>query len=144
MKLTTKCRYGSRAIVEIARNQAKGPVKRKQIVENQKIPDSYLENILISLKNRGIVSAARGPRGGFILKRPPSSITMLEVVLALEDSLSPVDCLDDPGECDMIGNCVTRPVWRKLGEAQEKVLKSITVQDLIGGGSGKDEPEFII
>ncbi len=144
MKLTTKFRYGARAVVEIARNYGKGPIKRKDIVENQDIPDSYLENILISLKNKGIVNAIRGPQGGFVLKKHPASITMLDVMLSFEDSFSPVDCLEEPSGCERVSFCPTRPVWRKLQEAQEDVLKNVTIQELVEGGTRKGELHFNI
>ena len=144
MKLTTRCRYGARAVVEVARNYRKGPVKRKDITENQNIPDSYLENILIALKNRGIVKAIRGPQGGFVLRKHPASVTMFDVMLAFDDSLAPVGCLDEPEECGKVDFCPTRTVWKKLGDAQERVLKSFTIQDLVDNRSNRDEQDFNI
>jgi Rrf2 family protein len=144
MKLTTKCRYGARAIYEIARNFNKRPTKRKEIVENQDIPDSYLENILISLKSRGIIGAIRGPSGGFVLKRDPASITMLDVVLAFENSLAPVDCIEEPSGCDRVQKCPTRPVWKRLQKAQEEVLREVTIQELLEKSNGMNEPHFDI
>ena len=144
MKLTTKCRYGARAIIEIARNYNKRPTKRKDIVENQGIPDSYLENILISLKGRGIVDAIRGPNGGFVLKRDPATITMLDVVLTFENSLAPVDCIEDPAGCGRVSDCLTRPVWKKLQKAQEEVLSEVTIQDLLKNNRAGGEPHFDI
>jgi len=131
MKLTTKCRYGTRAIIEIARNFAKGETtKRKDISAHQGIPESYLENILTALKNHGLVVTVRGPKGGFSLRRPPSTINMLEVVTALQGSLSPVDCLDGTPGCDKCTLCDARGLWMKLKIAQEKVLSEVTLQDL--------------
>lgn len=131
MKLTTKCRYGTRAIIEIARNFAKGETtKRKDISAHQGIPESYLENILTALKNHGLVVTVRGPKGGFSLRRPPSTINMLEVVTALQGSLSPVDCLDGAPGCDKCTLCDARGLWMKLKIAQEKVLSDVTLQDL--------------
>jgi Rrf2 family protein len=144
MKLTTKCRYGARAIYEIARNFNKRPTKRKEIVENQDIPDSYLENILISLKSRGIIGAIRGPSGGFVLKRDPASITMLDVVLVFENSLAPVDCIEEPSGCDRVQKCPTRPVWKRLQKAQEEVLREVTIQELLEKSNGMNEPHFDI
>ncbi len=132
MKLTTKFRYGTRALFEIAKNQsAKKPVKRKIIIEKQQIPESFLENILISLKNSGIINAIRGPKGGFVLNKEPSEITMLDVYLTFEGKLSLVDCLTNEDECGRTKHCVARPVWQRLQKAQEDVLGSTTVQDLL-------------
>ncbi len=131
MKLTTKCRYGTRAIIEIARNFSKGETtKRKDISANQGIPESYLENILTALKNQGLVVTVRGPKGGLSLKRPPSTINMLEVVTALQGSLSPVDCLDGQPGCERCTLCDARGLWMQLKLAQEKVLAGVSLQDL--------------
>ncbi len=131
MKLSTKCRYGSRAVLEIARNIDRGPIKRKDIVKSQMISDSYLENILISLKNSGIIDTIRGANGGYLLRRSPSEITLLEIVNALDGTLSPVECIDNPSSCERTVRCATRNAWKRLKEAQEEVLRSITVQELL-------------
>lgn len=131
MKLSTKCRYGARAIIEIAKNYRDKPVKRKIIVKNQDISDSYLENILISLKNSGIVGSIRGTNGGYVLRRSPSEITFLEIVNALEGSISPVECVNNPSVCTRVDICSTRGVWKSLNQVQEKLLSSITIQELI-------------
>ncbi|MBF0432831.1 MAG: Rrf2 family transcriptional regulator [Fibrobacteria bacterium] len=132
MKLTTKFRYGTRALYEIARKYGrKEPVKRKEIVENQQIPESYLENILISLKNNGLISAIRGPNGGFVLLRDPTEITIMDVYLSFEGQLSLVDCLTNEDECGRTGSCVARPVWERLQKAQADVLNNTTMQSLL-------------
>ncbi len=130
MKLSTKCRYGARAIIEIASGTREEPVKRKTIVENQGIPDSYLKNILISLKDAGVIKAIRGAGGGYILSRPASEITFLEIFRALEGDLALVECLNYPDSCDRVNVCSTRDIWRKMTEAHEGVLGKITVKEL--------------
>ena len=131
MKLSTKCRYGTRAVVEIAKNYQKGPTKRKDISAAQEINDSYLENILITLKNRNIIGTIRVAKGGFLLSKPPSDITVLEIVEALQGDLEPVDCLGNPDLCNRSKECVTRPIWEKMKVAQRESLSGITVQDLV-------------
>ena len=131
MKLSTKCRYGARAIMEIARSYKQGPIKRKDIVKNQSISDSYLENILISLKTSGIIITLRGASGGYMLRRSPSEVNLLEIVNALEGSLAPVECLDNPSICPRTKTCATRVVWGKLKDAKEEVLRNCTVKELI-------------
>ncbi len=130
MKLSTKCRYGARAIIEIARGTGEEPVKRKTIVDNQGIPDSYLKNILISLKNAGVIKALRGAGGGYILSRPASEITFLEIFRALEGEIALVECLNYPDTCDRVNSCSTRDIWKKMTEAHEGVLDKITVKEL--------------
>ena len=131
MKLSSKCRYGVRAILEIARNYQQRPTKRKEIAANQNIDDSYLENILIDLKNKNFVTALRGAKGGFILKRAPEEITLLQLTESLQGDLSPAECLSTPSICDRVDNCVTRPIWQKIKLAQEDVLKNVTIRDLL-------------
>jgi len=131
MKLTTKCRYGVRAVLEIAKNYDIRPTTRKEIAKNQKIPESFLENILIELKRAGLILSVRGARGGFLLNRTPNSITMLDIVLVLQTSIVPVDCILNPKKCSSVDDCITRPIWKKMHETQEKVLQSYTVKSLI-------------
>ncbi len=131
MKLSSKCRYGIRAVTEIARNYLVRPTKRKEIALNQNLDDSYLENILIDLKNKNIVVALRGAKGGFILKRAPEDITLLEIAESLQGDLSPTECLNTPAICERVEFCVTRPIWQKVKNAQEDVLKNVTIRDLL-------------
>lgn len=131
MRLSTKCRYGTRAIVEIALSYKKPPIKRKDIAAHQDINDSYLENILIALKNSSIIDTIRGAKGGFVMRRSPSTITLLEVIEALDGPIESVKCLNNPSICKRTEKCVTRPVWFEVQESQKNVLKNITVQDLV-------------
>lgn len=144
MRLTTKCRYGARAVIEIARNCGKYPVKRKDIAKNQELSDSYLENILIILKNNGIIKTIRGAKGGYILQRPASEINFLDLVIALQGSIVPVDCLDDESVCNRTDFCSIRKIWRKLQVNQEKILSDITVQMLIDEEKATEEINYSI
>ena len=131
MKIPTKCRYGIRALIEIAKNNNAFPTKRKQISENQGIPNSYLENILIALKNGDIISSVRGAGGGFNLKRPPEEISMLDVYEALQGRLTLLDCVDCPTACERADECVVRPIWQEMQDAQKGVLMSKTIKDFL-------------
>jgi Rrf2 family transcriptional regulator, cysteine metabolism repressor len=131
MKLSTKCRYGLRAAIEIARQYGKSPVKRKDIARKEGISSSYLENILLILRNRKIVETARGVNGGYVLSRPPSGVSAYEIVSALEGPLAVVDCVDEPMSCKKSARCVTRSVWCDLAEAIRGSLKKTTLQELL-------------
>ena len=131
MKLSTNCRYGIRALLEIARYYGGPPVKRKDIAHNQEISPSYLENILLTLKNNNLIESVRGAHGGYILTRAPGEINLFEIFSALEGSLAPVSCLDNPLSCRRFDDCVTRSVWQELKDAKEQVLKKTTIQDLL-------------
>lgn len=131
MKLSTKYRYGSRAILEIAKNYGNGPIKRKTLVEILDIPDSYLENILVSMKNGGIITTIRGANGGYQLAKSPKDYTIYDVIKAMGGGEAPVKCLDDPTSCNKVDSCATRVVWKKMKEAMDTVLKEFTLQELI-------------
>ncbi|MBN2035684.1 MAG: Rrf2 family transcriptional regulator [Chitinispirillaceae bacterium] len=131
MKLSTKCRYGLRAAVAIAKRYGKSPAKRKEIAKNEGLSSSYLENILLVLRNHKIVETNRGVKGGYILCRKPSEITAYEVINALDGPLSIVDCVEKPGGCGRTKKCVTHFVWCELAESMRGILANITLQDLI-------------
>ena len=144
MKISTKCRYGLRAMIEIARHSHKGPVKRKDITESQGISKAYLENILITLKNRNLIQTVRGANGGFTLNREPSKITMYDIVSALEGSLAPVGCLEKKSDCDRTSDCVARWAWGRLYEAHVGALKGMTLQDLLDKAAKPEEISYAI
>lgn len=131
MKISTKCRYGIRALIEIARNGNASPTKRRDISSLQSIPNSYLENILISLKNNNILTSIRGAGGGFMLRRPPEEITLLDIFEALQGQLNILDCIDDPSSCERSDDCLVRPVWQEMQQAQKEVLQKKTIKDLM-------------
>jgi Rrf2 family transcriptional regulator, cysteine metabolism repressor len=131
LKLSTKCRYGARAILEIAKNYGKRPTKRKDIAHTQEISESYLENILLALKSNGLIDTVRGAQGGYELGRSPSGITLFQIVEALEGSLDLVDCLADSSACGRVGECAMRGVWSNLKKAMEETLSCVTLQDLL-------------
>jgi Rrf2 family transcriptional regulator, cysteine metabolism repressor len=137
-KLSTKSRYGTRAILEIAKGYGREPVKRKSIALSQGVSQAYLVNILISLKNSGFIDTVRGAQGGYVLKRPPSQIVLFDVVQALEGSLARVECLENKSACGRIASCKARTIWKELMDAQKKVLCSVTLQDMLDRKESKD------
>ncbi|GHV10817.1 AsnC family transcriptional regulator [Fibrobacterales bacterium] len=141
MKLTTKTRYGTLALIEIARNQARSKTtKRKDISQVQPIPESYLESILSELRNSGLVDTTRGPKGGFVLSRQPSQITMFEILTALQGDLSLTDCTNSVnGKCCNNYPCNARWFWLKLEKNIEKTLRSTTLQELVDKNESSDQ-----
>lgn len=131
MRITTKCRYGIRAVVEIGSNYPERPTTRREISKKQELDDSYLENILLDLKSNHIVRSIRGVKGGFILNRPPDAITLLDIVESLQGEIVPSKCVTDPSTCNRASTCVTRPVWIRMQQAQKEVLQTVTIQDLL-------------
>jgi Rrf2 family transcriptional regulator, cysteine metabolism repressor len=133
-----------RAMFEIARHYGKGVINRRDITKIQGISHGYLENILISLKTAQLIRPVRGANGGFVLARTPAQITLLEIVKALEGSLAPVECVENPGVCDRSGRCPTRSVWKKLFDAQVKILSGMTLQNLIDDDAKNNAADFVI
>jgi Rrf2 family cysteine metabolism transcriptional repressor len=131
MRLSTKCRYGLRAVVDIACRYGTSPAKRKDIARKQGLSSSYLENILLILRNHKIVETTRGVNGGYVLCRTPSNITVYEIINALEGPLSLTECVEKPMSCNRTSSCATRYVWCELAGAMQSVLLKITLQDLI-------------
>lgn len=133
MKLSTKGKYGVRAVYEIARHYGRGPITIKEIAERQGISFSYLEQILHKLGKTGVIESVRGPAGGYLLARKPSELTIGDIVRALEGPIALSHCLDpgDPGECTQAEDCVGRMVWAKVGAKIEEALDGISFYDLL-------------
>jgi Rrf2 family protein len=133
MKLSTKGKYGVRAVFEIARHYGNGPISIKEIAERQGISFSYLEQILHKLAKAGLIDSVRGPAGGYLLARQPSELTIGDIVRVLEGPIALSHCLE-PGEsadCYQADDCVARMVWAKVGAKIEEALDSISFNDLL-------------
>ncbi|MBO8128100.1 MAG: Rrf2 family transcriptional regulator [Peptococcaceae bacterium] len=131
MKLTTRIRYGTRALVEIAANSGEEPVPLKVIAERQNLSQAYLEQLILSLKAAGLVRSVRGAKGGFLMVRDPKTITMMEVVEILGGKLEVTECVKEPGVCSRSAKCAVRDFWNRIDEAIEGVLTSTTLADLV-------------
>jgi len=131
MKLSTKTRYGTRAILDLAVHYGEGPILVKDIARRQGISKKYLDHIITALKTAGLVKSFRGAHGGYVLAKDPSSIKLSEVIQALEGPLAPVDCVDDPSICPRSPYCITIEVWTSIKRAIFNVLDSFTLQDLV-------------
>ena len=131
MKLSTKIRYGTRAILELASRFGEGPIELKEIARSQEISIKYLEQVIIPLRTAGIVKSARGSKGGYSLAKPPSEICLFDVVETLEGPLYLVDCIKDSKYCRRSSSCVTRDIWSEVSEALHRVLKSITLDEMV-------------
>ena len=131
MKLSTKGRYGTRIILDLAQHQNESPVPLRDIARRQEISLSYLEHLITPLLSAGIIRSTRGARGGISLLEQPSSIKLSEVVQLLEGSLAPVDCVNNPKLCPRSDTCATRDIWDEMKEAINNVLESKTLQDLV-------------
>ncbi len=131
MKLSTKTRYGSRAMVEFALAYPEKAVSVKEVAAKQRLSPKYLEHIVASLKAAGLLKSVRGIHGGYALTRPPAQITLKGVFQVLEGSLAPVDCVDHAGACPIEEVCPTRETWVELKEALSGVLEGTTLRCLV-------------
>src|SRR5512137_1078612 len=131
MRLSTKGRYGVRALVDIALNSDGAPVLLKDIAKRQGISAQYLEHLVAPLIRAGILRSIRGAKGGIALARPPEEIRLDRVIEVLEGSVAPVECVDNAGLCARSDECVTRDVWSDIKAAIMGVLESLTVKDLM-------------
>lgn len=133
MKLSTRSRYGLRAMVELASISGGGCVALKTIAQKHGMSEYYLEQLIAPLKKAGLVISVRGAQGGYRLSHSASEITAGDVLRVLEGSLSPVDCLEDQSavcasaSCD---NCRTKTVWARLHAGMSEVLDTITLSEL--------------
>ncbi len=131
MKLTTRTRYGTRALLELALHKGEEPVFLKDIARQQQISLPYLEHLIAPLIAGGILRSTKGPRGGVSLAKKPGDIKLIEITQLLEGPTAPVACVDNPEVCDRSEACAARDVWSRLKEAMDGVLGSTTLQDLV-------------
>ena len=133
MRLSTKGRYGVKAMVELALSYGEGPVALNSIADKQQISIHYLEQLFASLRKAGLVKSIRGSQGGYVLGDKPQNITVGDIIRTLEGPLAPADCVieDDTKECAKAECCVTRNIWAKIRDSINDVVDSITLQDMI-------------
>ena len=144
MKFSTRARYGTRALLDIALQAAKGPVLLKDIARRQQISPTYLEHIITPLIAAGILRSTRGPRGGVWLAKNPQEIKLSEVITLLEGSIAPVECINDPTYCSRSCSCATRDIWDELNKAMNGILESTTLQDLVERQKNKEQPTEVM
>ncbi|MFQ6038305.1 MAG: RrF2 family transcriptional regulator [Candidatus Aminicenantales bacterium] len=133
IKLSTKGRYGTRLMLNLALHYAEGDdvVVLKDISKEEDISIRYLEQIIIPLKISKLVKSIRGAGGGYMLAKPPSEITLCEIIEVLEGTCALVDCIEDPDYCDRITECATYEVWKEASQLLQKFFESKTLEDLV-------------
>lgn len=132
MKLSTRTRYGIRAILELADNYGKGPLQLKIIAEREDISIKYLEQLMAILKSSGLVRSVRGSKGGYVLAKEPEKIKVSDCFKCLEGPMVTVECVDDNNFCARTTDCVARQLWSEVQQAMMAVLESLTLKDLVG------------
>ena len=139
MKLSTRSRYGTRLLLDMAQRYEQGPIQLGAIAKRQEISVKYLEQLIIPLKRAQYVKSVRGSRGGHMLAKSPDEITVGEVVRLLEGGGRLVDCAENPETCARAAQCLTRRVWKEATRAMYDKLNSFTLSDVLNMAEGERE-----
>lgn len=133
MKITTKGRYGLRALIDLAQYSEIEPVSISSIAARQGISERYLEQLMTLLKKADLIKSIRGAGGGYVLAKDVNDISVGDVLRALEGSLEPVECAayrEEDG-CAAAGGCVTKYVWQKINESINRTVDEISLKQLV-------------
>jgi Rrf2 family transcriptional regulator, cysteine metabolism repressor len=144
MMFSTKAEYGVRVMVELARRAGDEPIPLAEIAEHDGMPLAYLEHVVARLRKAGLVDSRRGSRGGYLLARSPTEITMAEVVLALEGAIAPIECISQAADGSIVCSrestdsgsrpphvCPTKLLWTRVRGAIVRTLRETTLADLV-------------
>jgi Rrf2 family protein len=122
-------------MVQLGRHYGQGPASLAEIAAEEELPRAYLEQLVMSLRDAGLVTSTRGAHGGYELARPPGDIRMSEVLRALEGPLAPMICASDDPEhaivCDRSSRCTVNVLWVRVRDAITSTLDSMTLADLV-------------
>lgn len=138
MRITTWAEYGVICSLHLARRESEGPITGREIAARERLPADYVEQILLRLRRAGVIRSVRGARGGYMLARPASEISIRDVIHASELETFDLHCVSHPvGEdrCSAAHSCSIRPVWLMLQRRIDDVLEGVHLSDLL-----HDEP----
>jgi Rrf2 family protein len=138
MMFSTKAEYGVRVMVELARRAGEEPIPLAEIAADDGLPLAYLEHLVARLRRAGLVDSRRGSRGGYMLARPSTEITMAEVVEALEGSIAPIECISEASDGSIVCSresredriCPTKLLWTRVRGSIVRTLQETTLADL--------------
>ena len=131
MKISTRSRYGTRMMLDLAQHYDEGPVQIGDVSKRENISVKYLEQLIIPLKKANFIKSVRGPKGGHLLAKPPEEITVGEIVSILEGGINLSSCIADAEVCDRTTRCLTRGVWEEATKAMYDKLNSVTLSKMI-------------
>ena len=135
MKLSTRSRYGTRMMLDLAQHYDQGPVQIGDVSKRENISVKYLEQLIIPLKKADFIKSVRGPKGGHMLAKPPEEITVGEIGRILEGGINLSRCIENPEVCDRTRHCLTRGVWEEATKAMYDKLNSVTLSKMINDDS---------
>jgi len=136
LKLSTKGRYGVKAMLDLAVHYGPEPISIKSISARQGISEYYLEQLFAPLRKAQLIKSVRGAQGGYILNRIPMEITVLEIMDVLEGPVGISECLDNE-DCDKFEACATRVLWKKIRDSINSVMAGVTLQDMLNDYKSK-------
>ncbi len=131
MRISTKGRYGIKAMMELARQYGTGPMSVRELAESSNVPATYLEQLFKKLRDANVVSAARGAQGGYVLAKPPKDVPVGLIIRALEGSVAPMICAEVGFVCENSETCVESYLYRRIREGIDVVIDNITLQDML-------------
>ncbi len=138
MKLSTRSRYGLRAMLVLAMHEGTDPVMTKEIAEKQNLPVTYLEQLMLTLRKSGLVNATRGAKGGYVLARDPKAIPLVEIVEVLEGPLDIADCADVPSCCLDASACALKDIFTRANKALYDVFDEVSLAQLAEDQSSRE------
>ena len=130
MKLSTKGRYGVKAMVELAIHYGDSPLSIKTISQRQGISEYYLEQLFSPLRKAKLINSIRGAQGGYILGREPKELKVSDIMYVLEGPIEIADCIEGVA-CNNIDCCATRLLWTKIKNSIDEVMEGVTLQDIV-------------
>ncbi|MGZ7046321.1 MAG: RrF2 family transcriptional regulator [Candidatus Aminicenantales bacterium] len=133
MRLSTKGEYASRAMLELSLRYDQGSLHVREIAKTQNIPLHFLQQILLLLKRAGYLKSRKGQKGGYALAKPPSAISVAEVIRVMDGPLAPIDCVSVMAHetCPMEGTCGLRWLWKDVRDSVAGILEKTTFADLV-------------
>lgn len=141
MKISTKGRYGLKAMLDIAVYSSSENVTLKSVSERENISEKYLEQIFSALRKNGLVNSKKGAQGGYTLSKSISKITVGDILRVLEGDLLVVQ--EDETENDIMDKCIQKNLWDKLNSSISSIVNSITLEDLFYEYNKERNPEYI-
>lgn len=131
MRINTRVRYAVRMMAEIAKAEGSAPVALHDVATRSKLPKMYLSQLTAPLKSAGLIKSYWGNRGGYVLSRRASDISLLEIIEAMEGPVALMDCVTNPAGCERSSSCAAIGVWQAVNESIVTTLRRYSLADLI-------------
>ena len=131
-------------MIELAKHDMNRPLQLKIIAERQEISVKYLEQLMAVLKSAGLIKSIRGSKGGYVLAKAPNQIGLNDILHCVEGPIATVECVEDAASCSRATDCAAREVWKRVEQAIENELKSITLQDVANMTSNTKQADYQI